>query len=79
MIFFKHAFDVVGVDPSEIVFLDDIGHNVKAGRELGMYTIRTSYLDSLGLLISNMLYRRSARQISGSCERARRSTGLQLD
>ena len=32
--------DLLGVEPSEAVFLDDIGQNLKAARALGMTTIR---------------------------------------
>jgi len=35
-----HACDAVGVAPSEAIFLDDIGRNLKAARELGMTTIK---------------------------------------
>ncbi|KAJ3095790.1 hypothetical protein HDU97_006491 [Phlyctochytrium planicorne] len=38
--FFLHACEVVGVKPEEVVFLDDIGINLKAAKDLGMTTIR---------------------------------------
>jgi putative hydrolase of the HAD superfamily len=41
----------VGVPPSQVIFLDDIGRNLKAARELGMTTIKVDDPDSaLGAL-----------------------------
>jgi epoxide hydrolase-like predicted phosphatase len=37
---YQHACDEVGVRPAEAVFLDDIGRNLKAARQLGMATIK---------------------------------------
>ena len=37
---YQHACSALGVAPSEAVFLDDIGRNLKAARALGMTTIR---------------------------------------
>ena len=37
---YQHACDQLGVQPAEAVFLDDIGHNLKAARQLGMATIK---------------------------------------
>jgi epoxide hydrolase-like predicted phosphatase len=37
---YQHACDQIGVQPAEAVFLDDIGHNLKAARQLGMATIK---------------------------------------
>ncbi|KAF9904211.1 hypothetical protein BX616_001374 [Lobosporangium transversale] len=37
---FKKACELVGVQPSEVVFLDDIGANLKSAEKLGMKTIR---------------------------------------
>jgi putative hydrolase of the HAD superfamily len=37
---YRLACDTLGVTPSEAVFLDDIGRNLKAARELGMRTIK---------------------------------------
>jgi epoxide hydrolase-like predicted phosphatase len=37
---YRHACDAIGVAPSEAIFLDDIGRNLKAARELGMSTIK---------------------------------------
>ncbi|KAJ3184122.1 hypothetical protein HK101_009854 [Irineochytrium annulatum] len=38
--FFLHACGVLGVRPEECVFLDDIGVNLKAAKDLGFRTIR---------------------------------------
>lgn len=38
--FFLHACKVIGVKPEEVVFLDDIGMNLRAAKKLGMETIR---------------------------------------
>jgi putative hydrolase of the HAD superfamily len=37
---YLHACEALGVQPPEAVFLDDIGRNLKAARELGMATIK---------------------------------------
>ncbi len=37
---YQLACDALGVSPSEAVFLDDIGRNLKAARALGMRTIK---------------------------------------
>jgi putative hydrolase of the HAD superfamily len=37
---YRLACDSLGVEPGEAVFLDDIGRNLKAARELGMRTIK---------------------------------------
>ncbi|KAJ1021687.1 hypothetical protein NDA16_003823 [Ustilago loliicola] len=38
--FYKHALDLLKVEASEVVFLDDIGPNLKAAQKLGITTIR---------------------------------------
>jgi putative hydrolase of the HAD superfamily len=38
--FYQLACDALAVQPSECVFLDDLGVNLKPARELGMYTIK---------------------------------------
>jgi len=52
---FEHACELLGVLPPETAFLDDIGLNLKAARELGMTTIKVddpnAALDELGALI----------------------------
>jgi len=37
---YRHTCDAVGIAPSEAIFLDDIGRNLKAARALGMTTIK---------------------------------------
>jgi len=37
---YRHTCDAIGVAPSEAIFLDDIGQNLKAARALGMTTIK---------------------------------------
>lgn len=37
---FKHALKIMGCRPEEVVFLDDIGSNLKAARKLGIQCIR---------------------------------------
>ncbi len=37
---YEHACGELGVVPPQAVFLDDIGRNLKAARELGMHTIK---------------------------------------
>ena len=38
--FYEHACKVIGVDPVECVFLDDLGINLKPARQMGMHTIK---------------------------------------
>lgn len=38
--FYRMALDRAGVEPSEVVFLDDLGINLKPAREMGMHTIK---------------------------------------
>jgi len=40
--FYQLACDRLGVDPSEAVFLDDLGINLKPARAMGMSTIKVS-------------------------------------
>jgi putative hydrolase of the HAD superfamily len=42
---YRHACERLGVEPPETVFLDDIGRNLKAARELGMATIKVEEPD----------------------------------
>ncbi|XP_070554461.1 bifunctional epoxide hydrolase 2-like [Ptychodera flava] len=39
---YKIACDTMGVAPSETVFLDDLGPNLKSAREMGIHTIKVS-------------------------------------
>lgn len=54
--FYKHALEMVGVDADEAVFLDDLGVNLKAAREMGMATIKVvepeKALKDLGRIIN---------------------------
>lgn len=40
--FYRHACQLLGIDPSEAVFLDDLGINLKPARAMGMRTIKVS-------------------------------------
>lgn len=42
--FYQHALDLLKVQASEVVFLDDIGPNLKAAQKLGITTIRECHL-----------------------------------
>ncbi|MDZ7378482.1 MAG: HAD-IA family hydrolase, partial [candidate division KSB1 bacterium] len=37
---YLYTCEQLAIDPSQAVFLDDIGRNLKAARELGMTTIK---------------------------------------
>ena len=37
---FTTTLERLGVEPHEAVFLDDIGSNLKAAKEIGMHTIK---------------------------------------
>ena len=37
---FKHALKIMGLEPGEVVFLDDIGSNLKAAQKLGIRCIK---------------------------------------
>ncbi len=38
--FYRRALDLAGVEPTEVVFLDDLGVNLKPARAMGMSTIK---------------------------------------
>jgi len=40
--FYRLACDGLGVDPTEAVFLDDLGINLKPARQMGMHTIKVA-------------------------------------
>lgn len=44
--FYQHALRKLGVEAGETIFLDDIGHNLKAAQALGIRTIRVGLKDS---------------------------------
>jgi hypothetical protein len=54
--FYKYAFDSIGCKAADVIFLDDIGLNLKAARKLGVHTIlvknttSTSFHAALGEL-----------------------------
>lgn len=37
---YQHACETIGVAPAEVIFLDDIGRNLKTARQMGMTTIK---------------------------------------
>jgi putative hydrolase of the HAD superfamily len=36
---FRHTFDLLGLDPQECLFIDDLEHNIRAGAQLGLIGI----------------------------------------
>lgn len=42
LVFYERACEVAGVEPGTVVFLDDLGINLKPARALGMTTIKVS-------------------------------------
>ncbi|CCF50254.1 hypothetical protein NDA11_006599 [Ustilago hordei] len=44
--FYKHALHLLNLQASEVIFLDDIGPNLKAAQKLGITTIRVDSSDS---------------------------------
>ena len=53
--FYQHALERAGVEPSQVVFLDDLGVNLKPARAMGMSTIKVAdpvdALTQLGALL----------------------------
>jgi putative hydrolase of the HAD superfamily len=53
--FYLMACDALGVEPHEVVYLDDLGVNLKPARQLGMHTIKVvspdEALDALASLV----------------------------
>ena len=49
------ACESLAIEPSEAVFLDDIGRNLKAARELGMMTIKVEQPEEALDALSNLL------------------------
>ena len=51
---YRLTLERLGVEPSEAVFLDDIGSNLKTAREMGIHTIKVTlmymYGEGAGLL-----------------------------
>jgi epoxide hydrolase-like predicted phosphatase len=45
---FEHTLDLIGLDPHEVVFVDDLRHNIEAAVEVGMVgVLHTSYAETL--------------------------------
>ena len=44
--FYHLACEAVGVDPTEVVYLDDLGINLKPARAMGMHTIKVTEPDA---------------------------------
>ncbi len=56
---FHHTLDLLGLEPAECVFVDDLAHNIAAAVEVGMVgVLHTSYDESLAEL--EVLFDRSA-------------------
>ncbi len=53
--FYEMACSTLGVDPTESVFLDDLGVNLKPARLLGMHTIKVSDPDQALTELENVL------------------------
>ncbi|MBT2210745.1 HAD family phosphatase [Actinomadura sp. NEAU-AAG7] len=43
---FRHALELLGLDPTECVFIDDIDHNIRAATTLGMLGIHHTSTDA---------------------------------
>ena len=52
---YTHTLDLLGVAAEEAVFLDDLGHNLKAAEELGIATIKVNDVPSALVQLQNML------------------------
>jgi putative hydrolase of the HAD superfamily len=44
--FYRIACDLLGIEPAEAVFLDDLGVNLKPARQMGMRTVKVSDPDA---------------------------------
>ncbi len=53
--FYATACDLLGVEPTECVFLDDLGINLKPAREMGMTTIKVESPEQAIADLSNVL------------------------
>jgi HAD superfamily hydrolase (TIGR01509 family) len=57
---FRHTLALIGLEPAECVFVDDLPHNIAAAVEVGMVgVLHTSYAESLAEL--EVLFDRSLR------------------
>ena len=52
---YTYSLDKLGVKADEAVFLDDLGHNLKAADQLGIATIKVSDVPSALVKLQNML------------------------
>ena len=52
---YSHTLDTLGVTADEAVFLDDLGHNLKAAEELGIATIKVNDVPSALVQLQNIL------------------------
>ena len=52
---YKHVLEVLKVNAKEILFIDDLGINLKPARELGFYTYKFTDTDKTISYIKNML------------------------
>jgi epoxide hydrolase-like predicted phosphatase len=66
---YRLACDALGVAPSETVFLDDIGRNLKAARELGMRTIKVDRRSRPGRALGSARVRAALGAAPGSIDR----------
>lgn len=65
--FYLHACEKHGLKPSEVIFLDDLGVNLKTGKELGMETIRTYLLPVHRPFLSYFMWFFGADRVSFIC------------
>merc|ERR1711992_290021 len=52
---YTHTLEQLGVTADEAVFLDDLGHNLKAAEELGIATIKVNDVPSALVQLQNIL------------------------
>lgn len=52
---YEHTLRALNVEPSEAIFLDDLGVNLKAAKELGIRTIKVPRHVYLSCLLSQQL------------------------
>ena len=52
---YTHTLDQLGVTADEAVFLDDLGHNLKAAEQLGIATIKVNDVPSALVQLQNLL------------------------
>jgi putative hydrolase of the HAD superfamily len=52
---YRYTCELIGIEPGETVFLDDIGRNLKPARELGMTTLKVDDPDASLAELSDLL------------------------